>query len=132
MRPVSTKHVAGGIRRDPPPRIQETPMTLQRNLLAILIVSALGIGPAMSQDAPPPPPDEQTMDPVAYVPDAVDPDDIVEPAAASQPAVRSEEPTSELQSLIGTSYSIFCLKNTITKHHTSHIRIIQNSAQQHQ
>src|SRR3546814_3927199 len=94
MRPVSTKHVAGGIRRDPPPRIQETPMTLQRNLLAILIVSALGIGPAMSQDAPPPPPAEQTMDPVADVPDAVDPDDIVDPAASSQPAV----PTQRLAS----------------------------------
>src|SRR3546814_1627215 len=107
----------------------------------------------MSQDAPPPPPDEQTMDPVADVPDAVDPDDIVDPAAASQPAVptqrlasrytdllgseqnasnlvtglrtggevtldqdlvaadgRSEEHTSELQSLMRISYAVFCLK----------------------
>src|SRR3546814_5312566 len=31
--------------------------------------------------------------------------------------VRSEEHTSELQSLMRISYAVFCLKNTKTKHH---------------
>src|SRR3546814_7677367 len=36
------------------------------------------------------------------------------------PVMRSEEHTSELQSLMRTSYAVFCLKknNTQTKHHT--------------
>src|SRR3546814_10462345 len=56
----------------------------------------------MSQDAPPPPPDEQTMDPVADVPDAVDPDDIVDPAAASQPAVPTQRLASRYTDLLGS------------------------------
>src|SRR3546814_7019260 len=34
-------------------------------------------------------------------------------------AVRSEEHTSELQSLISTSYAVFCLKKKITEHITT-------------
>src|SRR3546814_7231653 len=41
-------------------------------------------------------------------------------AAAAAHAFRSEEHTSELQSLMRHSYAVFCLKNKITKniHHT--------------
>src|SRR3546814_2660939 len=40
--------------------------------------------------------------------------DIVEPTVGE--AVRSEEHTSELQSLMRISYAVFCLKKTNTKH----------------
>src|SRR3546814_3670238 len=47
---------------------------------------------------------------------------------------RSEEHTSELQSLMRISYAVFCLKkktrNKITKHY-KHIRIDQTSKHQH-
>src|SRR3546814_4021202 len=36
------------------------------------------------------------------------------PAPASQPGLRSEEHTSELQSLMRISYAVFCLKKKIT------------------
>lgn len=73
-------------------------MTFQRNLLAIVIVSALGIGPALSQDAPPPPPpEEQPMDPVADVPD-----DTLEPAEPSQPTVPTQRLASRYTDLLGT------------------------------
>src|SRR3546814_4502606 len=36
--------------------------------------------------------------------------DVVECSARRQPCVRSEEHTSELQSLMRTSYAVFCLK----------------------
>src|SRR3546814_2026655 len=41
------------------------------------------------------------------------------------PGLRSEEHTSELQSLLCISYAVFCLKknNTITKHNTLHIQL---------
>src|SRR3546814_2426812 len=35
------------------------------------------------------------------------------------PATRSEEHTSELQSLMRNSYAVFCLKNKKTPHHTT-------------
>src|SRR3546814_10091489 len=35
---------------------------------------------------------------------------------------RSEEPTSELQSLMRISYDVFCLQKKITKHNTHHTR----------
>src|SRR3546814_8219853 len=40
--------------------------------------------------------------------------------AMSQNDVRSEEHTSELQSLMRISYAVFCLKKKI-QHHTQHI-----------
>src|SRR3546814_7852322 len=36
-------------------------------------------------------------------------------------AARSEEHTSELQSLMRTSYAVFCLKNKKKKHKTTHV-----------
>src|SRR3546814_9976072 len=39
-------------------------------------------------------------------------------------SLRSEEHTSELQSLMRISYAVFCLKNTkITKHKCTHVKI---------
>src|SRR3546814_7196221 len=42
-------------------------------------------------------------------------------------SVRSEEHTSELQSLMRTSYAVFCLKkkNSTTRTNTHHIRILK-------
>src|SRR3546814_5583010 len=47
----------------------------------------------------------------ACKPDAPQPDTAKQPSAAT----RSEEHTSELQSLMRTSYAVFCLKNKITQ-----------------
>src|SRR3546814_7923044 len=55
------------------------------------------------------------------------------PPGISGPAARSEEHTSELQSLMRISYAVFCLKKKkITQHNTHHIykchqRIQQNN-----
>src|SRR3546814_2319682 len=38
-------------------------------------------------------------------------------SALSRDAVRSEEPTSELQSLMRISYAVFCLKKKTKSHH---------------
>src|SRR3546814_4427611 len=52
-------------------------------------------------ETPPPPPEEA----------APGTDSKIQPKARSQPTtVRSEEHTSELQSLMRTSYAVFCLK----------------------
>src|SRR3546814_6059540 len=50
-----------------------------------------------------------------------------EVVAAQDPdrALRSEEHTSELQSLMRISYAVFCLKTKITKTSTDHTRIRQ-------
>src|SRR3546814_2522095 len=42
------------------------------------------------------------------------------PACIVQPHDRSEEHTSELQSLMRISYAVFCLKKTNTQTHRSH------------
>src|SRR3546814_7131695 len=42
------------------------------------------------------------------------------PADAVQPRKRSEEHTSELQSLMRISYAVFCLTKKTHTHHTSH------------
>src|SRR3546814_9112011 len=49
----------------------------------------------------------------------------VGPVAAAALGKRSEEHTSELQSLIRISYAVFCLKNknTKTKHKLNHIHM---------
>src|SRR3546814_3179487 len=47
-------------------------------------------------------------------------------AACRQPAVRSEEHTSELQSLMRISYAVFCLKKKNTKYST------HNQANEHE
>src|SRR3546814_4717555 len=39
------------------------------------------------------------------------------------PIVRSEEHTSELQSLMRISYAVFCLKNKKTQHQITHIHL---------
>src|SRR3546814_1304714 len=55
----------------------------------------------------------------------------VRPKGSRRPsrATRSEEHTSELQSLMRTSYAVFCLKKKITTHHTHHhIHISQQPA----
>src|SRR3546814_9268650 len=51
------------------------------------------------------------------------------PARGSPPAARSEEHTSELQSLMRISYAVFCLKKKNTKngHHTTETRHKKNS-----
>src|SRR3546814_19689322 len=46
------------------------------------------------------------------------PDKFVEPERARPPPLRSEEHTSELQSLIRISYAVFCLKKKKTTTHT--------------
>src|SRR3546814_5208671 len=46
-------------------------------------------------------------------------------AVDAPPAVRSEEPTSELQSLMRISYAVFCLKKT--KDHTFYSRTEQTT-----
>src|SRR3546814_9150553 len=43
------------------------------------------------------------------------------PAAPDDPAARSEEHTSELQSLMRISYAVFCLKKKNTRHRTNKI-----------
>src|SRR3546814_1842008 len=43
------------------------------------------------------------------------------------PVDRSEEHTSELQSLMRTSYAVFCLKKKKTQHSTTHTHRIQQS-----
>src|SRR3546814_4133262 len=43
-------------------------------------------------------------------------------SAAAEAALRSEEHTSELQSLMRTSYAVFCLKKKITQRHISDTR----------
>src|SRR3546814_7112895 len=43
-----------------------------------------------------------------------------QPRAAAGTAARSEEHTSELQSLMRISYAVFCLKKTKIKHNSSH------------
>src|SRR3546814_5433819 len=45
---------------------------------------------------------------------------VADTAASATPAVRSEEHTSELQSLMRISYAVFCFKTT-----TTHTHIIQ-------
>src|SRR3546814_1553758 len=42
---------------------------------------------------------------------------------STAPRSRSEEHTSELQSLMRISYAVFCLKKKKTQRHTSHITI---------
>src|SRR3546814_1067434 len=42
---------------------------------------------------------------------------------ASQVNGRSEEPTSELQSLMRISYAVFCLRNTTQSHDYYHLRL---------
>src|SRR3546814_7327791 len=41
---------------------------------------------------------------------------VFSPSRSALPQIRSEEHTSELQSLMRTSYAVFCLKNTHTQH----------------
>src|SRR3546814_6783952 len=49
-------------------------------------------------------------------------DDVVlGPFARLRPGARSEEHTSELQSLMRISYAVFCLKQKKTKLHNAHI-----------
>src|SRR3546814_8836532 len=48
-------------------------------------------------------------------------------AALQSGVVRSEEHTSELQSLMRISYAVFCLKNTNNIHHILHQIKIYNS-----
>src|SRR3546814_5214965 len=43
---------------------------------------------------------------------------VAEPAGADMPAARSEEHTSELQSLMRISYAVFCLKKKTKTHYT--------------
>src|SRR3546814_1362713 len=43
-------------------------------------------------------------------------------ACKGEPAFRSEEHTSELQSLMRISYAVFCLKKNIQTKHTEHTR----------
>src|SRR3546814_3696041 len=43
---------------------------------------------------------------------------------ASIPVARSEEHTSELQSLMRISYAVFCLKNTRTENYTTEMNIL--------
>src|SRR3546814_5447622 len=47
--------------------------------------------------------------------------------ASSRGAMRSEEHTSELQSLMRISYAVFCLKKNITTPHHSYIHILKLS-----
>src|SRR3546814_1429060 len=55
---------------------------------------------------------------------------VCNPLALSRSAVRSEEHTSELQSLMRISYAVFCLKKKIRlKHQTSLIRIYTQNTQ---
>src|SRR3546814_9646955 len=44
---------------------------------------------------------------------------LVKPQAERADVTRSEEHTSELQSLMRISYAVFCLKNKNTKRHTT-------------
>src|SRR3546814_1096111 len=48
---------------------------------------------------------------------------------ASNPVLRSEEHTSELQSLMRISYAVFCLKKKKHKNITSHYKIHTNQKQ---
>src|SRR3546814_7325550 len=66
------------------------------------------------------------------VPEEIGKPRYLDPAAQESPAVRSEEHTSELQSLMRISYAVFCLKknthiqntnkhsNKETTHNTTH------------
>src|SRR3546814_4517804 len=47
------------------------------------------------------------------------------PARGKQPGIRSEEHTSELQSLMRTSYAVFCLKKT-NRNKLTHVTDIQS------
>src|SRR3546814_2618645 len=47
--------------------------------------------------------------------------------AAVEPARRSEEHTSELQSLMRISYAVFCLKKKTTKEQIHHSQITNNT-----
>src|SRR3546814_4739708 len=53
------------------------------------------------------------------------------PRATSRPCRRSEEHTSELQSLMRISYAVFCLKKKNNKYHTD-IRYTLNEKHHHQ
>src|SRR3546814_3531023 len=44
---------------------------------------------------------------------------VVDPIASRSPFSRSEEHTSELQSLMRISYAVFCLKTKLQPHHRS-------------
>src|SRR3546814_2464009 len=45
----------------------------------------------------------------------------------AKPALRSEEHTSELQSLMRISYAVFCLKKKKTENPVQHIRCLDNA-----
>src|SRR3546814_6615834 len=49
-------------------------------------------------------------------------------AAAASPAARSEEHTSELQSLMRISYAVFCLKKKIKKEHNIDRNLLNTKA----
>src|SRR3546814_8052142 len=53
------------------------------------------------------------------------------PLKDAELAYRSEEHTSELQSLMRISYAVFCLKKKITKETTQHHQHIQDYTQLH-
>src|SRR3546814_5232145 len=53
------------------------------------------------------------------------------PALARQQALRSEEHTSELQSLMRISYAVFCLKKKRTRHMHTHHNISQHAYRLH-
>src|SRR3546814_4332146 len=52
-------------------------------------------------------------------------------AGCSAPTTRSEEHTSELQSLMRISYAVFCLKKTKTKHITQEHILKPRQSRQH-
>src|SRR3546814_1039376 len=68
----------------------------------------------------------------ARVDQAVVHDDVRRPEQREPPHRRSEEHTSELQSLMRISYAVFCLKKKIKQNHntcTKHVQILTRQKQ---
>src|SRR3546814_5827586 len=88
-------------------RWTNAPLLVRQDNGLLLRAAELGVGPATSF---------VVFDEIAQQPRAYDPALAVSPRNAASLALRSEEHTSELQSLMRISYAVFCLKkkkNTI-------------------
>src|SRR3546814_2947159 len=94
-------------------------------LTAAIALSAVPLAYGQSQD-------DEPLDEISFPSEEMPPAD-ADSAVALDPATRSEEHTSELQSLMRISYAVFCLKkkqNTRIKHQLLQYKTIKNMSVQ--
>src|SRR3546814_1471629 len=95
----------------PPSQLWES-LNMRKMFITLAATSALALGACQSPQA------DKVEDQAEAQAEAIDDQADAMPEGPAQDAMRSEEHTSELQSLMRISYAVFCLHKKKNRHHT--------------